>query len=158
MADASGEFLGILSHLRRGGPGGAPRVHKPLLLLGLLRRYEVGHGGPVTFREVKEPLTQALKLFGPPVKHVHPHYPFWRLQHDGLWEVVGAEEIPLSVSGDPSPSALTDRHPGRLLARFDEVVKEQSDLRADAQQQLLSDYFPADSYASIRRATAELWS
>jgi putative restriction endonuclease len=78
-------------------------VHKPLLLLGLLERYELGLAGQVTFREVKEPLTQALVMFGPPVKHVHPHYPFWRLQNDGLWEVVGAEQIALNVSGDPAP-------------------------------------------------------
>ena len=39
------------------------------------------------FEELIVPLTKLLMEFGPSRSSYHPEYPFWRLQHDGLWEV-----------------------------------------------------------------------
>lgn len=54
----SQEFINRIQQLRRGGPHAAPRLHKPLLLLGLLRRYGTGRFGPVTFYEIAGPVTK----------------------------------------------------------------------------------------------------
>jgi putative restriction endonuclease len=36
---------------------------------------------------VDRDLTPLLKEFGPPRRSMHPEYPFWRLQNDGVWQV-----------------------------------------------------------------------
>jgi putative restriction endonuclease len=152
------DFFVALGRLRLGGPGGAPRLHKPLLVLGVLHRYAIGRGGPLTYEQVKDPLRMMLVAFGPQVKHVHPHYPFWRLQGDGIWEIKGASDIQVNASGDPSPSALTDLHAGQLLPRFDRALAADPSLVTAAQQQLLTDYFDPRTHAAILKATAENWA
>ena len=48
----------------------------------------------MSFREVGEKnLSTLLAEFGPQQKSLHPEYPFWRLQNDGIWTVSGNTEI-----------------------------------------------------------------
>lgn len=95
--------------------------------------------------------------FGPAVKGIRAHYPFWRLQRDGIWEVHGAAEIPLTESGDPHPAYLDNAHPGQFLYRFDRVLREDKDLVAKAERGVLVTYFDPALHERLREAVARVW-
>ena len=67
--------------------------HKPLLLLLALAAIQRRTGRMVPFDEIEKPLAGLLEEFGPPRKSVHPEYPFWRLQSDGLWQIVDSVKL-----------------------------------------------------------------
>jgi putative restriction endonuclease len=52
-----------------------------------------------------------LREFGPPRKVIHPEYPFWRLERDGLWDVRW-------------PPPLQTREPRRVDPSHRQLVKE----------------------------------
>ncbi len=59
------------------------------------------------FGEVDEELGRLLRDFGPTGQRTHPEYPFWRLQNDGIWEVVASGEmLPRTGYSDPRKSEL----------------------------------------------------
>jgi|SRR5947209_16416086 len=60
--------------------------HKPLLILLALARVAQGQKRLTLFSEIEKPLNELLKHYGPARKSIHPEYPFWRLQSDGLWK------------------------------------------------------------------------
>ena len=65
---------------------GAERApHKPLLLLYALGKCQRGESRAMPYAEVDPALQGLLRAFGPPRKSYHAEYPFWRLQHDGVW-------------------------------------------------------------------------
>jgi putative restriction endonuclease len=66
--------------------GGVRAPHKPLLVLWALGRLREG-ARLIPFEEVDSKLARLLEEFGPPRKRLHPEYPFFRLQNDGVWEV-----------------------------------------------------------------------
>ncbi len=66
--------------------GGQRAPHKPLLALLALARLQAGKPR-WTWSELKPALGDALHDYGPPGVRANPHYPFWRLQRDGVWEV-----------------------------------------------------------------------
>jgi putative restriction endonuclease len=64
-------------------------------------------GRLVAFNELAEPLTRVIRQYGPPRKSVHPEYPFWWLQTDGLWEIPTVEPLARSVGhSQPKKSEL----------------------------------------------------
>jgi putative restriction endonuclease len=91
--------------------GGERAPHKPLLLLLSLSR--ITHGLPrlVAFSDLEFPLAKLLRNYGPPRASVHPEYPFWHLQSDGLWEVVDGDSLRKRRGGsDPLKSELISQH------------------------------------------------
>lgn len=63
--------------------------HKPLLLLYALGRYQQGKPRFMSYAEIESDVKQLIADFGPPRKSFHPEYPFWHLQSDGIWKIVG---------------------------------------------------------------------
>jgi putative restriction endonuclease len=81
--------------------------HKPLLLLLSLGRLINGKPRLTSYREIEPVLRDLLVQFGLPSKVVHPEYPFWWLQTDGLWEVFADGELqPRKGHKDPKKSEL----------------------------------------------------
>src|SRR6185503_9919217 len=80
--------------------------HKPLLILLALGRIVRGQERLAAFTEIDEPLRRLLVQFGPPRKSVHSEYPFWRLQTNGLWEVVSEPLGRRKGNTDPLKSEL----------------------------------------------------
>src|SRR5581483_2189532 len=67
--------------------------HKPLLLLLALARVLRGNPRLEEFRSYEDVMRNLLIKYGPERKSVHPEYPFWRLQADGLWEVLPTDGL-----------------------------------------------------------------
>ena len=73
--------------------GGERAPHKPLLILYAMGKCQRNEGRLIPYSEVDEKLHSLLIEFGPLRKSVHPEYPFWRLQNDGIWEVLDADKL-----------------------------------------------------------------
>jgi putative restriction endonuclease len=100
-----------LERLRPWRRGEESAPHKPLLVLWALRRVQLGHPRLVDFNDAEPELRELIASFTPGRERVHPEYPFWRLQADGLWEVEDAGSFPQRQSNtDPPLSALRERH------------------------------------------------
>lgn len=111
----------------RRGAEAAP--HKPLLILWALRRVQLGKPRLVDFNDAEAELRELISRFSPGRTRIHPEYPFWRLQADGIWEVEDAESFPSRQSNtDPPITALRERH---ARGGFPEALDRT--LRADPQ-------------------------
>lgn len=109
--------MGSNSLLRVKRAVGAP--HKPLLMLAALDLYRNGKDRLIPFvvleRRFKEIASALASDKTPAVQE-----PFWRLQNDGIWEVVGLEP----TAGGPPPRAQLEKSgvAGGLSAdAYDEV-------------------------------------
>lgn len=129
---------------------GTRAPHKPLLILLALGRLSRGLDS-VPFNECEETLTDLLREFGPSRKSYHPEYPFWRLQNDGLWEVVSTIQLtPRQSNSDPPKSQL---RLGNAAGRFPEPIL--SELRSNPSrikelaQMLLLSHFPESLHQDI---------
>ena len=125
--------------------------HKPLLLLLALGRIGKGQPRLISYEEVDESLRHLLREFGPPRRSLHPEYPFWRLQNDGLWRVEANRTMrPRTGKADPPRSELLQAAAQggfpeelyRALARDPGLVQE---LAAG----LLQQHFPETLWAEI---------
>ncbi|MCP4572659.1 MAG: HNH endonuclease [bacterium] len=125
--------------------------HKPLLLLFALARLSRGEGREVRYSDVHGKLGGLLTEFGPVRKSVHPEYPFWRLQHDGLWVVRDAEQM-ASRKGkdDPKPSELKRVNPAAgLTADVDAKLRSDPTLLAEVVGLILEAHFPSNLHEDI---------
>jgi len=112
LRDAYAAVEGLHSWSRAGQR--AP--HKPLLILLALSRTKAAEPRLVEFSAIERPLRDLLVRYGPERKHHHPEYPFWRLQSDRIWEVIGGESLPRRVSNtDPLASLDYSRDSGMSL-------------------------------------------
>ncbi|GAU78659.1 phosphorothioated DNA-binding restriction endonuclease [Fusibacter sp. 3D3] len=81
------EFKTIIDHLKVWKKNGQRAPHKPLLILLALARIKNGQTELVLFSEIRDPLEQLLKDFGPNRQSYHPEQPFVRLINDGIWQL-----------------------------------------------------------------------
>jgi len=118
--------------------------HKPLLLLLALGRLQNQCDRLVPFEEIDEQLGSLLEEFGPPRRSVHPEYPFWRLQNDGLWEI--EEKVHLTRrqgNTDPLRSELLRFHiRGGFPESIYRILKSDPRLVGQIARELLDAHFP----------------
>ena len=140
--------------LEQGQSDGRRAPHKPLLVLyaiGKLLRYE---DRLISYADdIEENLENLLREFGPRRDRNNPHYPFWRLQNDGIWEVTNVDRIRLTDSGDPY---ITDLRNYNVSGGFIETIFEQlqsdSELTFEIVRSLLNAHFPPSLYEDILQA------
>ena len=87
------ELIRSFSDLQTWKRGSERAPHKPLLALLALGRILRGDSRLITFKALESDLARLLIDFGPPRASVHPEYPFWRLQRDGIWEVISPKTL-----------------------------------------------------------------
>lgn len=125
--------------------------HKPLLMLLALARTAAHHERLTLFSDLEEPLTHLLDDFGPPRKAAHPEYPFWRLQHDKLWEVPDSESL-VRRRGNTDPLKSELRKNG-IRGGFPKPIYEAflRDRRflEKVVRKLLESHFPASMHEDI---------
>lgn len=146
--------MGLFKRIKVWKRGAERAPHKPLLLLYALGRCSRGEEREVSFEEIDERLSALLAEFGPVQKALHPEYPFWRLQNDGLWTVSGDEEIQTwERDKDQKKSELLRVH---AVGGFPEPIyatlaQDRSLLLAIAHQ-LLDKHFPSSLHERILEA------
>ena len=140
-------FLGLRAWSR----GEQRAIHKPLLVLYAIGVASRSRKRLIPYRQVNHDLGALLKEFGPPRRTIHTEYPFWRLQHDGIWEVENAGELRRRASNsDPIKSELIahDIH-GGFNADVFAVLRRSASTREKIVRSLLSAHFPRTLHGDI---------
>ncbi|QTA89692.1 hypothetical protein [Desulfonema magnum] len=122
--------------------------HKPLLILYALGRLLWDKERLIPYEDIDNEVVKLLRDFGPDRASYRPEYPFWRLQKDQIWEVVNAENIELTKSGDPKKSDLIGSH---VKGGFSEVIFQE--LQKD--YQLFQDIIQELLYANFSETVHE---
>lgn len=140
-----------LSQLQRWSRAGVHAPHKPLLVLYTIGRTLRGEQRLVDFNDIEHPLGELIERFGAERQRIHPEYPFWRLQHDGFWEVIDADSFGARRSNtDPPVTELRQRHAqGGFLSDIDRQLRNDVPSALDCAAGLAIRFFP-------RRETAVL--
>lgn len=145
-------FLSQLEKLRVWKRGDERAPHKPLLLLHALARIERGQNRVMSFEEVKEPLEELLREFGPTRQQVHAEYPFWRLQNDGIWEVEWPPTLRVRERRkvDPSAASLLREGVGAgFIPEVQQLLESDPVLRRKAAALLLARCYPSTYHEDI---------
>ena len=127
--------------------------HKCLLALWAIGRCLSGESRMASYRLVDERLGGLLREFGPPRKAVHTEFPFWRLQHDGVWEIDRTDGISVTSSGDAHKTALLRANVhGGLIEDIYETLRANHRLAAQVASDLLAAHFPDSQHDDILQA------
>lgn len=143
---AIAEARAAIERLRPWRRGSEQAPHKPLLLLLALRRVQINEPRLVDFNSIEGPLSELIQQFSPRRSHIHPEYPFWRLQHDGLWEVLDAPTFSSRKSNtDPPVSELRSRPAiGGFPAQLDAALRTQPKVVAELALMVLGRFIAAE--------------
>jgi putative restriction endonuclease len=95
------EWLQKVRSIQSWQSGGLRAPHKPLLLLYALGRFQRIGQATIPFAEAATPLKDLLLEYSPTGPALHPEYPFYYLQNDGLWQI----NPPIATAPGRSPSA-----------------------------------------------------
>lgn len=128
--------------------------HKPLLVLYALGRALRGESREVPYVQVDKALRELLIQFGPPRQTVHPEYPFWRLQQDGLWSV-SSDDVLLTRRGntDPKKSELIAKNArGGFEPEVQELVRGRPEVAHRLANLILEAHFPETMHEDILAA------
>lgn len=129
--------LGQIAGIRRFARNGFVAPNKPLTLLWALGRVEQGEPRLTPYATAERELQPLLDVYGTP--GTSPVHAFWRLQNDGVWEVVASEElVPSSPSKEPPLAAMRAHASGGFTtALYDALLASQA-LREAVGEQLLA--------------------
>lgn len=149
----SGHFFTRLDQILVYKKGDQRAPHKPLYLLLCIASLQQGLPRLRKFEEVSQVLGEALRRFGPRVATVHPEYPFWRLQNDGLAVVEWDGALKQRASNnDPKVSSLLAQNARGGLSEADyELLLGDLELQSIAVHKLLDAHFPASIHDEIIR-------
>lgn len=150
----SEEIRDRFSGLRVWQKGGQRAPHKPLLVLYALGRLTGGSKRLIPYSEIDDTLASLLREFGPHRKSVHPEYPFWRLQSDGVWVVPGGDQLE-AREGNTDPRR-TELLQNKTLGGFSEEVFtalcKDPDLLRSVAMDLLDSHFSETMHKEILQA------
>lgn len=140
----------IFSSLKVWVRGEQRAPHKPLLAVLALGRLANGIE-KVPYVDCEDELSALLRDFGPDRSALHPEYPFWRLQNDGLWVV--KSDFPLAKntsSTDPPRTRLRSSH---AVGSFTEDIlgslRNSPATIARIAKEILTRHFPESLHAEI---------
>ena len=125
--------------------------HKPLLVLLALGKLRTGAERLLLFEDVVAPFTKLLMEFGPSRSRYHPEYPFWRLQHDGIWEVPEHSGLRRRKSNtDPLKSELLRVHAyGGFPKDIYQTLKRRPEIVRGLAKEILTAHFPDSLHDAI---------
>jgi putative restriction endonuclease len=128
--------------------------HKPLLILYALGRWARGDKGPVAYADVDRDVRELLREFGPPRQSLHPEYPFWRLQTDGLWTVAadGALEARRGHSDAKKSELLAKNARGSFTTEVQAALAKDPPLAYRIAQAVLDAHFPETYHQELLEA------
>lgn len=142
------EILARFSALNVWQRGDKRAPHKPLLLLFAIGKCLRGEERLISFEVVAPAVKDLLSEFGN--GNPRPHYPFWRLQNDGVWELKNAELVATNQSGDVRERDLFARKVrGGFLQDIFDAFRSNHSLAEEAVQLLLEHHFPYSQHERI---------
>lgn len=141
--DIASELLTAVENLRVWQQKGRRAVHKPLLLLIALGRIQRKEPRFASFQEIEHRLRPLLERYGTQKSSPNSAYPFWRLQHDGIWEVRNQSGLIQRKSNtDPTLTSLRrEQASGGLLEKYDALLRQQPELLKRIARHLLEQHF-----------------
>ena len=149
-ADYFKRFLNL--QIGRSGDERAP--HKPLLVLWAIGRCLRGEQRLVSYEVVDRELARLINRFGPHGRPQNTHYPFWRLQNDGIWEVDEPDLVQTTSSGEPLKSDLRQHHICAGFTDTDYVAFRKNPMLARRiAEELIAKHFPSTMHLEILEAT-----
>lgn len=148
------ELIRLFETFRLWTSGGERAPHKPLLLLYAIGKLLRGEDRLISYTDdIEDNLRNLLRDFGPRRDSYNPHFPFWRLQNDGIWEVTNSDRIRETASGD---AHVTDLRNHNVSGGFNETINEQLQndhvLCYEIVQNLLDAHFPQSIHEDILQA------
>jgi len=128
--------------------------HKPLLLLLALSKCYNGEDRLIDYNVVDEKLRDLLIDFGPTRKSIHPEYPFWRLQNDGLWNVTPNTSLPFRKCSSDVPRRALIKHKtkGGFTPEIYSFLAEHKELIPHIAMKILEGHFPDSVHQDILNA------
>jgi putative restriction endonuclease len=124
--------------------------HKPLLFLMGISRILRREPRLVSFASIEDALARLLRLYGPRRSQVHPEYPFWWLQSDGLWEVTNPQALSTRRSNsNPTRSSLRALGFGGFPVMIDTAFRQDSRLVQQTVSLVLNSHFPDSLHEGI---------
>ncbi|MBK1693558.1 hypothetical protein CKO09_02230 [Chromatium weissei] len=106
MNDLLWKFLNIRVYQERG----LPSLHKPLLLLYALGKLIQENQRLISFIEIDSALSILLKEFHPSGSNqLNTHYPFGKLENDGIWEVEQSISLKRTAVGHLFKSEIIEK-------------------------------------------------
>ena len=139
--------------LRQWRRPGERAPHKPLLVLYAIGRLLRDRVQLIPYSEIDETLGNLLREFGPSGSNYGTHYPFWRLQNDGIWEISDADQIRQTASGDALRSDLVRYDvSGGFLEDIALQLQNDSTLSFEIIHILLDAHFPSSLHEDILQA------
>ena len=149
------EIVQKFEQLRVWRNAGERAPHKVLLVLYAIGRLLREGVRLIPYSEIDENLERLLREFGPRRTNYGTHYPFWRLQNDGIWEIPDADRIGQTASGDALRSDLVRYNAsGGFLKDIACQLQNENDstLSFEVIQILLSAHFPSSLHEDILQA------
>jgi len=112
----------------------------------LLGRYIAYGSISVAFADIEQAANALIARFVSSNSPARSQYPFWRLCHDGFWEIDNAEILDLNSSGDPKITDLrSPNHRGRWTSTAAEELRA---VGGEVFLEIVLDrYFPEDREA-----------
>ncbi|MBF0231907.1 MAG: HNH endonuclease [Desulfamplus sp.] len=134
--------------------GGQRAPHKPLLILLTIAHCIQSKNRLISFSEIYQKLKELLIEFGPMRKSYRPEYPFWRLQHDGLWELTNTSDFASQIGkGDAKKSDLIkfDVHGGFSKEVYEFLISNKAQIPIIVSS-ILEKNFPSSIHEDILQA------
>jgi predicted restriction endonuclease len=99
------------ANIRTYSEGGQRSLHKPLLLLFALGYCYLGRERMISFSVIDEALIRLFDKFYPAAsERANTHYPFGRLEFDGIWELEQSATLSRTSVGHLFKSELLEKH------------------------------------------------
>ena len=135
---------------------GQPSLHKPLLILLALGYCYLGRERMIPFSVIDGELIKLFDEFYPSAsERASTHYPFGRLESDGVWELEQSATLNRTSVGHLFKRELLDKniHAGLSLEIYQALLLDKKRL-IDVANHLLYRYLPENKHAAIRSAVS----
>jgi putative restriction endonuclease len=147
-------FLKQLDEIGVFQQNGRRAVHKPLLILLALAKFQNGYRDLLVFGEIEEELSALIRQFGTTSNAHRPRadYPFWYLKSDGFWELQNTEGLSYR-KGKPEPlpeSLRENRTRGGFKASLRVLLSKKPELVDHAAARILRRCFPETIRRDVR--------
>jgi hypothetical protein len=142
------------ANIRTYSEGGQRSLHKPLLLLFALGYCYLGRERMISFSVIDEALIRLFDKFYPAAsERANTHYPFGRLEFDGIWELEQSATLSRTSVGHLFKSELLEKHiHAGLSLEIHEALSSDKNRLTNIASQLLHRYFPENQHIALRVA------